>query len=119
MVAEGVIGVGGQVADIRQQDLAFFAERAGNQADVGTSATYLAMVAPVPMLSSSGWAWTSSKRRSEDVAGDTVMAKTLGQDGTMLDDEEDDPTKNPWFKTAVWIVLALAVVGLILTLVLS
>ncbi len=37
----------------------------------------------------------------------------------MLDDEDDDPTKNPWFKTAVWIVLALAVIGLILTLVLS
>ncbi|MDQ1245682.1 MAG: hypothetical protein QG597_49 [Actinomycetota bacterium] len=37
----------------------------------------------------------------------------------MLDDDEDDPTKAPIFKIAVWIVLAIAVLGLILTLVLS
>lgn len=43
----------------------------------------------------------------------------LGQDGAMLDDPEDDPTKNKVFRTAVWIVLALVAIGLVLTLVLS
>ncbi len=37
----------------------------------------------------------------------------------MLDDSEDDPTKNNLFRTAVWIVLALVAIGLVLTLVLS
>lgn len=37
----------------------------------------------------------------------------------MLDDDEDDPTKAPLFKIAAWIVLAIAAIGLILTLVLS
>jgi hypothetical protein len=34
-------------------------------------------------------------------------------------DDEDDPTKTPIFKIAAWIVLAIAVIGLLLTLVLS
>lgn len=37
----------------------------------------------------------------------------------MLDDDADDPTKQPIFKIAAWIVLAIAVIGLVLTLVLS
>lgn len=34
-------------------------------------------------------------------------------------DDEDDPTKTPIFKIAAWIVLAIAIIGLLLTLVLS
>lgn len=37
----------------------------------------------------------------------------------MLDDEDDDPTKTPVFKIAAWVVLAVAVIGLLLTLLLS
>ena len=37
----------------------------------------------------------------------------------MLDDDEDDPTKTPIFKIAAWVVLAVAVIGLLLTLLLS
>lgn len=37
----------------------------------------------------------------------------------MLDDDQDDPTKTPIFKIAAWVVLAIAVIGLLLTLVLS
>lgn len=37
----------------------------------------------------------------------------------MLDDDQDDPSKTPIFKIAAWVVLAIAVIGLILTLVLS
>jgi hypothetical protein len=42
----------------------------------------------------------------------------MGQDGHM-DDDSDDPTKTPLFKIAAWIVLAIAVIGLVLTVVLS
>lgn len=36
-----------------------------------------------------------------------------------MQDEEDDPTKTPVFRIAVWVVLALIAIGLVLTLVLS
>jgi len=34
-------------------------------------------------------------------------------------DDQDDPTKTPLFKIAAWVVLGIAVIGLVLTLVLS
>ena len=37
----------------------------------------------------------------------------------MLDDDEDDPSKTPVFKIAAWVVLAVAVIGIVLTLLLS
>lgn len=37
----------------------------------------------------------------------------------MADDDSDDPTKTPIFKIAAWIVLAIAVIGIVLTLLLS
>lgn len=35
------------------------------------------------------------------------------------DDESDDPTKTPIFKIAAWIVLILAIIGLIVTVTMS
>ena len=46
-----------------QQDLALLAQRARHEGHLAPCATYLAMVAPVAMHSSSGWAWTRRRRR--------------------------------------------------------
>lgn len=37
----------------------------------------------------------------------------------MSDDREDDPTQTPIFKIAAWIVLAVAIIGVLLTVILS
>ncbi len=64
VLAEAVLAVGGQVLQLRDEDLAHLPGRAGHQRDAPASATYFAIVAPVAMVSSSGWAWTRRSRSS-------------------------------------------------------
>lgn len=45
--------------------------------------------------------------------------RAIGQDDLMANDDSDDPTKTPIFKIATWFVLAIAVIGIVLTLILS
>ena len=64
MRAERVVAVGSEVRQLGDEDLALLAEGAGHERDVGPSAAYWAIVAPLLIVSSSGWACTSTMRRS-------------------------------------------------------
>ena len=60
-----VVGLlSGEMGQIRDQDLALFTQRAGDTVTAAPSATYLAMVAPLPIVSSSGCACTTISRRA-------------------------------------------------------
>jgi hypothetical protein len=51
------------VRELGDEDLALLAHGAGDQRDRDALRGVVAIVAPVPMVSSSGWACTSSSRR--------------------------------------------------------
>ena len=79
--AEPVVAVGREVLELGHQDLAHLAGRAGDQRDAAPSATYFAIVAPLLIVSSSGWAWTSSSLwlgGSVRWLGDSVTVASLG-----------------------------------------
>ena len=65
VLAERVVLVGGQVRQVGDEHLALLAEGAGHQRDLGARGRRsFAIVAPWPIVSSSGWACTSSSRWS-------------------------------------------------------